>query len=432
MVTVAFVPARGGSKGLPGKNLAEILGVPLVGRAVQAALGAGIDATVVSSDDDDILMAGSRYGAQPLRRPDRLATDDTRSLDVIADFVRSRPDVSTLVVLQPTSPLRRPIDIYRTIKALEQSGGASAVTVAPAGHPAEWLMLRDDGGQLTPVLGWKRVVRRRQDSPVTYQLNGAVYAVRASHIRSGGDLVGADTVGVVMPADRSVDIDDQAGLAIARASAERWASAAVSYVVMGAGGHARSVIDALVRRGKEVGAIGDVGAGRFMCGAPVLAESAALDLANSVGLSAVVAIGDNRLRLEVLQRVLDREIETPAFVAATATAAESAGIGLGTVMLEGSHVGPGTALGPAVVLNSGSIVEHDCRVGEAAHIAPGAVVGGGARVGARTLVGSGAVVNPGITVYSDVVVGSGAVVTKDVPSGATVTGVPATAAGSHR
>lgn len=218
MACVALVPARGGSRGLPGKNLAEVAGRSLVGRAVDVARAvSAISEVVVSSDDDAILAEGARAGAVPLRRPAALAADDTPTLAVVADFLAGRADVDVLVVLQPTSPLRLPSDVAACLDAL--SPAPAAVTVAPAAHPAEWL-LRAGRGRLDPLLGWERLAARRQDAAPVFTLNGAVYAARAAHLRAGGPLVGPETVAVPMPAERSVDVDDAVGLALARLLAE--------------------------------------------------------------------------------------------------------------------------------------------------------------------------------------------------------------------
>jgi N-acylneuraminate cytidylyltransferase len=215
MTIVVLVPARSGSRGLPGKNLAEVGGRSLVARAVDVArLVPGVDEVVVSSDGDDILAEAARAGATPLRRDPALAGDAIPTAAVVADFLAARPAVARLVVLQPTSPLRAPQDVVACLRALD--GAPAAATVSAAPHPPEWLFRTGAGGGLEPLLGWDRVVARRQDAAPAYQLNGAVYAAGAAHLRAGGPLVGPRTAAVVMPAQRSVDVDDAVGLALAR------------------------------------------------------------------------------------------------------------------------------------------------------------------------------------------------------------------------
>ncbi|WP_323099302.1 NeuD/PglB/VioB family sugar acetyltransferase [Intrasporangium sp. YIM S08009] len=197
------------------------------------------------------------------------------------------------------------------------------------------------------------------------------------------------------------------------------------WVVLGAGGHAHSVVDVLERAGHRVVAVvGDAG-GRDWHVERLETDVDALDRAEVDGLVVAVAIGSNAGRLRLMREVAERDLVAPAVVAATATVAPHSRLGAGTVVLEHAHVGPATVLGTAVVVNTAAVVEHDCTVGEGAHIAPGAVLLGAASVGAGTLVGSGARVLPGVRVGSGVTVGAGAVVAADVPDGVTVVGVPA-------
>lgn len=216
---VALVPARGGSKGLPGKNLATVGGSSLVARAVAAARSLpAITEVIVSSDHDAILEEAVRAGATPLRRPAHLAADDTPTDAVARAFVLDRHDVDVLVVLQPTSPLRTSADIDACLQALV--GAPAATTVAPVRHPPAWTFRMAAGNRLEPILGWEAVTARRQDAGHVYELTGAVYAVRADYLRQGGRLVGPETRAVVTPPERAVDVDDRVGLQLARALAE--------------------------------------------------------------------------------------------------------------------------------------------------------------------------------------------------------------------
>jgi CMP-N,N'-diacetyllegionaminic acid synthase len=215
MGTLALIPARGGSRGLPGKNLAEVAGRTLVARAVDVAAAVkAIDEVVVSSDDPAILAEAERAGAVPERRAAALAGDETPTSAVVRELLHRRDDVATLVLLQPTSPLREAEDVQACLDALSEA--RAAATVTRSHHPAEWLFRRTGKGRLRPVLGWEHMVTRRQDSEPVYALNGAVYAARAAFLRTGGRLVGPDTAAVLMPPERSVDVDDSVGLALAR------------------------------------------------------------------------------------------------------------------------------------------------------------------------------------------------------------------------
>lgn len=215
MHTIAFIPARGGSKGLPRKNLARVGDVSLVGRAVRLALGISrINEVVVSSDDEEILAEARTHGAMIDRRSQELSADETPTVAVLREYVDRRPSLEALVLLQPTTPFRQADDVEACLNRLETA--TSVVTVAALEHPPEWSFRIGAGDHLEPLSGWDALVGRRQDAPPSFRLNGAVYAVRADRLRSGHGLVDDETVAVVMPADRSVDIDSELDLEFAR------------------------------------------------------------------------------------------------------------------------------------------------------------------------------------------------------------------------
>lgn len=212
---LALVPARGGSQALPGKNLMKVGEHSLVGHAVRSAQAVtAISDVVVSSDDESILAEGRAYGAVAELRPQELATDSAGSDDLVRYVLNQHPDAQVLVLLQPTSPLRSPVDVDNCLKALARAPAAATVTELT--HPLEWsFRLAPDGG-LVPVFGWDAFVRQRQRAGVQVVLNGAVYAATRQYIEDGGLLVGPETTGVLMPADRSIDIDTATDLALAR------------------------------------------------------------------------------------------------------------------------------------------------------------------------------------------------------------------------
>lgn len=189
--------------------------ISLVARAVRTALDCGVGTVVVSSDDPEILAEGRKAGAKAVLRPSSLAGDDVATIDVVRHLVEQDARFDTVVLLQPTSPLRQPKDVVACLTALRHA--ESAATVCALDHPPEWNMTVDSDGTISPVDGWPIPTRRQEATPI-YRLNGAVYAATSDWIHRGRGLVDKGTVAVVMPTDRSVDVDDLLGLHLARAA----------------------------------------------------------------------------------------------------------------------------------------------------------------------------------------------------------------------
>jgi len=206
---LAVITARGGSKGLPGKALLPLAGVPLIGWTIRAAQASQrIDRLILSSDDPEIIGVAQGLGCEaPFIRSSELASDTARSIDVVLDALERVPGFDIVVLLQPTSPLRSAEDIDGTLNLLRDR--PSAVSVAPAAvHP--WMVYGDDGtGALLPFVAVADgVSQRRQDLPAAWALNGAVYAAEVSWLFGNRSFVRAgETAFWPMPAERSVDID---------------------------------------------------------------------------------------------------------------------------------------------------------------------------------------------------------------------------------
>jgi len=206
-----------------------------------------------------------------------------------------------------------------------------------------------------------------------------------------------------------------------------------SLLVIGGGGHAKVVID-LVLRGKEwkiAGILDDApaAAGKSVLGCTVLGGTERLRGFAQDGTGFVVAIGSNAAR-ERLQKAASAAGLVPvALVHPAATVAESARIGAGAVVMAGAVINADAVIGDGAIVNTGALVDHDCEIGDYCHIAPGVSLCGTVRVGPRTLIGVGASVLPGVSIGSDCVIGAGAAVLGPVASGARVVGVPARANG---
>jgi CMP-N-acetylneuraminic acid synthetase len=213
VIVMGVVPARGGSKAIPRKNLAMAGGQPLLAwTAAAARASARLSRVVLSTDDEEIAAAGRALGLDvPALRPVALAADDTPILPVLQDLLDRlagegyAPDA--LVLLQPTSPLRRAEHIDRAIEILDTTGADSVVSVVEVPHQFSPVsVLREDDGRLRPY-GSTPTVTRRQDKPRLFARNGpAVLAVRTRVVR-GGSLYGDDSRPLIMTAEDSIDVD---------------------------------------------------------------------------------------------------------------------------------------------------------------------------------------------------------------------------------
>jgi UDP-perosamine 4-acetyltransferase len=206
----------------------------------------------------------------------------------------------------------------------------------------------------------------------------------------------------------------------------------VRVVLVGAGGHARSILEALAGGEIEVVACTDPQPrlhGTDLDGVPVVGGDERLPALLRDGVKGAVialgATGDNGPRARLYEEVAALGFAMPVVRSPSAIVARNAAVAAGSVLLTGAIVGPGTRLGRNVIVNTGAVVEHDCAIGDHAHVASGAVLGGAVSVGEGAHVGLGATVRQGIAIARKAVVGAGAVVVADVAEGAVVVGVPA-------
>ena len=206
---LALITARGGSKGLPGKNIRPVHGRPLIDYTIAAARTArSVDRVVLSTDDDAIASVAVECGCEvPFRRPAALASDDARSIDVVLHALGQLPAYDLVVLLQPTSPARTAEDIDEACHQLVSRSAPSCVSVTVASQSPYWMYRLEGDGRLHPLLEPPIAASRRQDLPPAYVLNGAVYVARTDWLRTHGAFVGHGTIAHVMPPERSIDID---------------------------------------------------------------------------------------------------------------------------------------------------------------------------------------------------------------------------------
>jgi CMP-N,N'-diacetyllegionaminic acid synthase len=212
---LAIVTARGGSKGIPHKNIRLIAGKPLLQYTAEAALGAKrLSRVILTTDDEEIAEVGRRFGLEvPFLRPSELALDDTPSLPVLQHAVATLEAMGQryelICLLQPTAPLRLSSDIDACIDLLEQTRADSVVTILPV--PPEfnphWVYFRDDGGFLRLSTGAKDPLPRRQALPPAFCRAGSVYVMRRRVLMEQNSLYGSRVEGLLIDPARSVNLD---------------------------------------------------------------------------------------------------------------------------------------------------------------------------------------------------------------------------------
>jgi CMP-N-acetylneuraminic acid synthetase len=214
MRVLGVIPARGGSKGVPGKNIRPLHGLPLIGHTIAAARTSRLARVVLSTDDAEISRVGRELGAEvPFVRPPELATDKATSLPVMqhalaaCEAERGGERYDAVMMLQPTTPLRLASDIDRAIAMLEESGADSVISVVDvlAHHPARMKYLEGDR-LIDPPFCEAYENQPRQELRPMFIRNGAIYLTRRE-VLLGGSFKGRDCRGLVMPAERSVNID---------------------------------------------------------------------------------------------------------------------------------------------------------------------------------------------------------------------------------
>lgn len=216
MKVIAIIPARGGSKGIPKKNLVNFLGKPLLQWSIEAALNSKyITDVVVSSDDDDILRISQKHkNVITIRRPKELALDTSRTEPVLAHVIESLKGTTFdyLILLQPTSPLRKSDDIDEAFNKLLASYANSLISVCSNNyHPYKSLRINNEGF-LEGIINNEYPFFHRQELPQTYSANGAIYIIKVKDFIKNHSLITSKTLHFKMSIERSLDIDSKIDL----------------------------------------------------------------------------------------------------------------------------------------------------------------------------------------------------------------------------
>lgn len=214
---VAMVFARGGSKGVPRKNLRLLAGKPLIAHAIQSALASDvIDRVIVSTDDVEIASVARQYGADvPFMRPAELAGDNSPEWLAWQHALRElgengNPEVDVFVCVPPTSPLRAVHDIDVCVQALQESDADIVITVKAAERSPYFNMVSlDESGHARLVIQPEGTLHRRQDAPVVYDVTTVVYAARPDFVLNAKSIFDGKVKAVVVPAERAIDIDTE-------------------------------------------------------------------------------------------------------------------------------------------------------------------------------------------------------------------------------
>ncbi len=215
MRVLGIVTARGGSKGIPRKNIVPLLGKPLLAYTAEAALAAKrLTRTVLSTEDEEIARIGRAYGLEvPFLRPPELARDDTPTIPVLQDVVRRLEAAGewydAILTLQPTTPLRRPEDIDGAIDLLEETGADSVISFVEVGekHPARMKFITPEGRVIDPPFAEQFEGQRRQELPKMYLREGSIYLTRRSVLMEHHSLKGKDCRAWIVPMERACNID---------------------------------------------------------------------------------------------------------------------------------------------------------------------------------------------------------------------------------
>ncbi len=217
--SLAIIPARGGSKGLPRKNVRLLGGIPLIAHTIRAATQSGVDRVIVTTDDEEITEISRSWGAEvPFMRPPEYSSDQATSLSVLLHALEYLENVEQypvdhIVYLQPTSPFRNSTHIDQAVEQYRKAATTSliAVTDVHEFHPYFMFTLQN-GGLLEPLHKMESRPLRRQDLPSVYRINGAIYITRRDyyrHISSDSAIFDWNSLAAyVMDSPSSIDIND--------------------------------------------------------------------------------------------------------------------------------------------------------------------------------------------------------------------------------
>lgn len=215
---LAIIPARGGSKRLPRKNVLDLAGKPLIAWSIEAGLQSKyVDRVIVTSDDDKILDIANQYGSETIKRPDELASDTASSFDAIRHTIENVEQYDYIILLQPTSPLRNSEHIDEAIELLENKMADAIVSVCEMDHSPLWSNTLPEDGDMSHFIRDEVTSKRSQDLEKYYRLNGAIYICKTDRLLEEKTFFIEDSIFAYrMDKESSVDIDEEIDFDIAK------------------------------------------------------------------------------------------------------------------------------------------------------------------------------------------------------------------------
>ena len=206
---LAIIPARGGSKRLPRKNILNLCGKPLISWSIEAGLKSKyIDKVVVSSDDTEILNISNELKVQVIKRPDELASDTSTSFDAVKHAIDNLESYEYILLLQPTSPLRNENHIDKAIEILEEKNADAVISVCEMNHNPLWSNTLDDSLSMEGFISNNLLNNRSQDLKKYYRLNGAIYLCKTDKLlKEKSFFLKKNIFAYVMNSNNSIDID---------------------------------------------------------------------------------------------------------------------------------------------------------------------------------------------------------------------------------
>lgn len=420
--TLFVIPARGGSKGLPGKNIRPLAGKPLICHSIDIARQLVADEDIcVSTDSQEIIDIVESYGLKvPFVRPQEYATDTATTNDVLVHAVNYYKEkgktYDTIVLLQPTSPLREKRHVE---EAMAFMTGKTEMIVSVKESHAPVVLCHEENGMLQFSL--KKESGRRQDIKIKYyEYNGSIYVISITALLEKG-LKNLSRCKYVMPEFYSSDIDtiddfEEVELKMKKICDKEVVNEKRSLILVGGGGHCKAVIEVAESAGYTIKGILDLPSefGKKILGYEIIGNDD--DIPKYVNdCDFIVTLGfikDATSRNKLISRIEQVGGRLATIIAPTAHVSRHAKIGEGTIILHGVMINASASIGKGCIINTLANIGHDVTVGDYCHVSTGVMISGDCIVGGSTFLGSQSVMCNAISIPANSVFAAGSVIHK--------------------